>query len=93
LQYERDKLEKAGDKSISVGLYAAESMARELLPLEKQHIIDSVDSVQLVNRYYYKDGKIGEDLLGQEIPTGEERTYIGLSTIGIKYYNQTYEVK
>jgi hypothetical protein len=39
LQYERDKLEKAGDKSISVGLYAAESMARELLPLEEEQQI------------------------------------------------------
>jgi len=44
---------------------------------------------ELVNRRYYKDGTFGDDKAGKEIQmTGRE--YIGLSTDGKAYYNETY---
>jgi hypothetical protein len=91
LDYYNDLVEKEGDKMTSYNvLQKVIRKAAELKQIEKEHIIKAVDSIQLVNRYYYKNGEISEDLMGQEISTDEERTYIGLSTNGIKYYNETY---
>jgi hypothetical protein len=57
--------------------------------MEKEQLIKAVDSIELVNRRYYKDGTFGDDKAGKEIQmTGRE--YIGLSTDGKAYYNETY---
>ncbi len=58
--------------------------------MEKEQLIKAVDSIELVNRRYYKDGTFGDDKAGKEIQmTGRE--YIGLSTDGKAYYNETYK--
>ena len=61
----------------------------EAKAMEKEQLIKAVDSIELVNRRYYKDGTFGDDKAGKEIQmTGRE--YIGLSTDGKAYYNETY---
>jgi N-methylhydantoinase B/oxoprolinase/acetone carboxylase alpha subunit len=57
---------------------------------EREQIIKAVDSVQLVQRYYYKDGTFGDDLMGKEVSAGSEREYYALSTTGEQYYNKNY---
>jgi hypothetical protein len=59
------------------------------LAMEKEQIVDAVDSIQIVNRMYYKDGTFLDDKAGQEIHM-MGREYIGLSTNGEAYYNETY---
>lgn len=73
--------------SSSKSAFEAYQQAKQM---EKEQVKKAVDSVQLVNRYYHKNGEISENLMGREICTDEERTYIGLSTNGIKYYNETF---
>jgi hypothetical protein len=58
--------------------------------MEREQIVEAVDSVELVNRRYYKDGTFGDDKAGKEVPCEEGREYIGLSTTGEKYFNKTY---
>jgi hypothetical protein len=75
-------------KEIEWSDYGAEiARAKEM---EREQIVESVDSVQLVQRYYYKDGTFGDDLLGKEVSAGSEREYFALSTTGEQYYNETY---
>ena len=57
----------------------------------KKEIVNAVNCIQIVNRYYYKNGEFGDDLLGKEITTGEERTYYGLSKTGEQYYNEVFK--
>jgi hypothetical protein len=60
---------------------------------EKAVIEDAVDSVQLVNRRYYK-GIASDDIIGKEIsspdPLNDGRDYFGLSHTGIQYYQTTF---
>ena len=57
--------------------------------MEWEQIVNAVDSIEIVNRRYYKDGTFGDDKVGKEIQmTGRE--YIGLSVTGELYYKQTY---
>lgn len=71
---------------LSVAMLKVKAKAKEM---EKEQIIKAVDSIELVNRRYYKDGTFGDDKAGKEIQmTGRE--YIGLSTDGKAYYNETY---
>lgn len=63
----------------------------EIKPLHRQEVIDAINSVELVNRYYYRNGKgYADDIAGKEIAlTGRE--YIGLSITGEKYYHQKFD--
>jgi hypothetical protein len=58
--------------------------------MEREQIIEAVDSVQLVQRYYYNDGTFGDDLMGKEVSAGSEREYFALSTTGEQYYKEKY---
>jgi hypothetical protein len=52
LQSERNELEKAGDKTISVGLYAAEFIAQQFLNIEKEQIMRAnIDGYEEAQRY------------------------------------------
>jgi hypothetical protein len=65
------------------------SLAYLKIGMEKEQVIDAVDSIEIVNRRYYKDGTFGDDKVGKEIQvTGRE--YIGLSVTGELYYSETY---
>lgn len=58
---------------------------------ERQLIITAIDSVELVKRFYYKNGEFDEELLGKEVPDSEFNTYFGLSKNGEQYYNETFK--
>lgn len=67
-----------------------DNLIKQAKEIEREQIIEAVDSIQLVQRYYYKDGTFGDDLMGKEVSAGSEREYFALSTTGEQYYNETY---
>jgi hypothetical protein len=58
---------------------------------ERQFIVTAIDSVEIVNRFYYQNGEFDEELLGKEVPNSEFNTYFGLSKNGEQYYNETFK--
>jgi hypothetical protein len=77
------------------GINMSWAMMNDLLQqakeMEREQIIKAVDSVQLVQRYYYNDGTFGDDLMGKEASAGSEREYFALSTTGEQYYKENYK--
>jgi hypothetical protein len=82
--------EKWSDPGKLISCFEVMNKIEELLPKEKQQIVQAVDSVQLVQRYYYNDGTFGDDLIGKEVSAGSEREYFALSTTGEQYYKENY---
>ena len=64
-------------------------IVKQAKAMEREQIEEAVDSVQLVNRRYYRDGTFADDEAGEEIQL-IGREYIGLSKKGKQYYEQTY---
>jgi uncharacterized protein YchJ len=75
---------------INMSWVMMDDLLQQAKKMEREQIIEAVDSVQLVQRYYYIDGTFGDDLLGKEVSAGSEREYFALSTTGEQYYNKNY---
>jgi hypothetical protein len=67
-----------------------DDLLKQAKEMEREQIIEAIDSVQLVQRYYYIDGTFGDDLLGKEVSAGSEREHFALSTTGEQYYKENY---
>jgi hypothetical protein len=83
----------AFNKEISLGQYhiKKQELLEQAKEKERQFIVTAIDSVEIVNRFYYQNGEFDEELLGKEVPNSEFNTYFGLSKNGEQYYNETFK--